>query len=708
MKNLVIKLKESNMKKILLIMMCAPAMLAAQNGVAVSNLAVDAGTVTFNVQWTNNYAPDFVWSDTVWVFVDYNNNGVMERLPVTGATASAGTVTKITDNDKGVWVAGNARSAGSFSATVKLFTAIKDVGGACVYGSNYPPVGKYTAADKISFTGTPGYDLVFVGNATTHTESSPYTVPAGSTVQSFIDKTGAPGKLGCIPSAAYTLTASAAGFCAGSTVTFALSNTTLGRNYRLYKDGGAVMNVLPGTGGAATFTGAFSGAGTYTAQVIAESGNCAEVMTGTRMVSENSLPTAPTISHPTDVCLNNGNIVFTASDYSGSLTWVSDGGGVVNGNTVTFASGATTGTKTVIARSAQTYTNAPVCYSGTVTQSAAVNPLPTVASSAGAVRCDEGAVTLTATPSEGAVIDWHDVLSGGAVLSGGSATNSFTTPSISASTVYYAEARIATTGCVSVSRTAVLATVNAVPKIERIGGAASQSVNLGTAITAMTYTASNATSISRSGSTFPSGLNVATSGSSYSIYGTSSAAGVFGYTMTTANNNGCTNATASGTITVIAVTPPNAASANTWTYGGLTWSDVIRISPGCNKSDFIHSTTSPDCRSYTSGTTTWYYYNWVYVTQNATILCPYPWRVPTQSDLQTLNNNTNNATLINTWGVGGNITETNSVLHPTTSGSLWSSTPGASGKAWRIAWNTGTWNTVEYDKGQGYRVVCVK
>jgi hypothetical protein len=337
-----------------------------------------------------------------------------------------------------------------------------------------------------------------------------------------------------------------------------------------------------------------------------------------------------------------------------------------------------------------------------------VNALPAAPTDASAnSRCGSGTVTFSATPATNCTIDWYTASDGGATVSGGYGMTSIS-PSLTATTTYHAQSRHNTMGCVSTTRTSVTGTVNPIPTISRSGGNASQSVNLGTAISAMTYTASNATGISRSGSTFPSGLNVSASGSSYSIYGTPSAAGTFGYTVTTANNNGCTNATASGTITVNAVTPPNAASTKTWTYGGLTWSDVINITSGCNKSTFIHSTTSPDCRSYTSGSNTWYYYNWVYVTQNATVLCPYPWRVPTRSDLITLNNSTNNAILISTWGVGGNITETNSVLYPTTSGSLWSSTAGASGTAWRISWNTGTWNTVEWEKGQGYGAVCVK
>jgi uncharacterized protein (TIGR02145 family) len=183
-------------KNLLLMMLYCPMVLAAQNGVTVSNLAVDAGTVTFNVSWNRDAMPVALWSDTVWVFVDYNKNGVMERLPVTDATASAGTVTKIPNNDKGVWVAGNARTQGSFSATVKLLTAVKNVGGACAYASNYPPVGKYSSASEIACTGTPMYDIQLVkpgGGTATVKSGDTFLLPCNYTLMSFTDATRAPG-----------------------------------------------------------------------------------------------------------------------------------------------------------------------------------------------------------------------------------------------------------------------------------------------------------------------------------------------------------------------------------------------------------------------------------------------------------------------------------------------------------------------------------
>jgi hypothetical protein len=111
-----------------------------------------------------------------------------------------GQVIQYSDNNQGVWVVGNAKSVsntnGSFSATVKLLTDITDIAGACVYASNYPPVAKYTAADRISFTGTPMYGLVLMNaeNDSIYKKSgADFDIPAGSVLVSFTDATGAPG-----------------------------------------------------------------------------------------------------------------------------------------------------------------------------------------------------------------------------------------------------------------------------------------------------------------------------------------------------------------------------------------------------------------------------------------------------------------------------------------------------------------------------------
>jgi hypothetical protein len=118
--------------------------------------------------------------------------------------------------------------------------------------------------------------------------------------------------------------------------------------------------------------------------------------------------------------------------------------------------------------------------------------------------------------------------------------------------------------------------VNPIPTISHVGtsGSPTQTVNLGTAISAISYTASASATFTKTGSTFPSGLNVSNSGSSYTIYGTPAATGTFGYSLT-ASANGCASAAAVGTITVNAG-PPGTVSTTPCTqccYNGSAWVD---------------------------------------------------------------------------------------------------------------------------------------
>jgi PKD repeat protein len=88
-----------------------------------------------------------------------------------------------------------------------------------------------------------------------------------------------------------------------------------------------------------------------------------------------------------------------------------------------------------------------------------VNAIPTVTSTTPAARCDSGTVTLQATASSGASLNWYAAVTGGTALASGT---SFTTPSLTATTTFYVEAQFGT--CTS-ARTAVIATVNTTPTI---------------------------------------------------------------------------------------------------------------------------------------------------------------------------------------------------------------------------------------------------
>jgi hypothetical protein len=416
------------MKKFLLLMiMCIPTMLFAQNGngVTVSGLVVTAGTVTFNVSWAKEGMPD-VWLDSVWVFVDYNKNGVMTRLPLTAgatltATSPGGKVIAVPGNNQGVWVVGNARTNISFSATVRLLTSEKNVAGACVYASNYPPVGKYDSPSMMSFTGTPEFKVVMKRSSgstyiATVDKNQSLLISGGDAVLSFTDKTGAPGTFTCIPMTGsigfslpaivskgvaasfeattsnltvpnagvitytwsapgfmpstysgtiYTptapansgtfpvtliahsegycdlvdergvevldcinpgvqsLLASASSFCAGATVgvTFALSGTDKGANYQLYRDGNVIASSLVGTGGAATFSGTFNVAGTYTVRTVAAGQYCGVIaMSGSRTVAAIPLP-APVVATTATLCYGLSGQLQAVAPAGATIEW---------------------------------------------------------------------------------------------------------------------------------------------------------------------------------------------------------------------------------------------------------------------------------------------------------------------------------------------------------------------------------------------------
>lgn len=88
-----------------------------------------------------------------------------------------------------------------------------------------------------------------------------------------------------------------------------------------------------------------------------------------------------------------------------------------------------------------------------------VTAIPTVTIATPAAVCGSGTTQIVATPSAGTVT-WYDAATGGNLLGTG---NTFTTPSISADTTFYAE--VTHNGCISASREPITATISAVPVI---------------------------------------------------------------------------------------------------------------------------------------------------------------------------------------------------------------------------------------------------
>jgi hypothetical protein len=161
-----------------------------------------------------------------------------------------------------------------------------------------------------------------------------------------------------------------------------------------------------------------------------------------------------------------------------------------------------------------------------------INAAPDAPGVTGAGRCGAGTLVLSAqTATAGAVIDWYAAETGGATVS--SAVTTYTTGLLSATTTYYVQSRNTTTGCLSIGRTAVTATINSIPS------AAAESVNV-----SCKNGSNGSVSLTVSGGTAPFSYAWNTNATTQNI--NTLPAGAYNVTVTDAN--GCT-ATSSATVT---------------------------------------------------------------------------------------------------------------------------------------------------------------
>jgi hypothetical protein len=294
-----------------------------------------------------------------------------------------------------------------------------------------------------------------------------------------------------------------------------------------------------------------NGGGTYSVTVSAPGCNS----TINTSVTVNASPSITAVTNNSRC--GNGTVALGASASAGTISWFTastGGSAIASGTAYTTPSISATTSYWVSSTSGS-------CTSPTRTEViATVNQIPTVASSAGAARCGAGTVTLSATASAG-VINWFSASSGGSSIGTG---NSFTTPSISATTTYWAEA--SNNGCNSAARTAVVATINAVP-------------SLGTAITnvACNGGANGVASVSPSGGVAPYTYSWSPSGGSAA---TATGLSAGNYVVTVTGSNGC-SAQANITVTQPSALIANAASqTNVSCNGGSNGAASVSVSGG--------------------------------------------------------------------------------------------------------------------------------
>ena len=155
-----------------------------------------------------------------------------------------------------------------------------------------------------------------------------------------------------------------------------------------------------------------------------------------------------TLASTLTVCSGNSvNLSLQNPPTSSGITyqWKSS----TDGTTYTNISAATNATLSITPTQATFYKCDVTCVTGPTTATSTAVQITfanSITATTPATRCGVGTVVLGATPSAGATIKWFNAASGGASLASG---NSFTTPTISTSTTYYAASETVTSGTIT-------------------------------------------------------------------------------------------------------------------------------------------------------------------------------------------------------------------------------------------------------------------
>ncbi|MCE3295087.1 MAG: hypothetical protein K0R65_801, partial [Crocinitomicaceae bacterium] len=201
--------------------------------------------------------------------------------------------------------------------------------------------------------------------------------------------------------------------------------------------------------------------------------------TSARTAVTATINTIPSVTSTTPAAnCGTGSVTLGATASSGTLDWyAASSGGASLGTGTSYNTPSIAATTTYYVE-----TSDGTCTSPRSAVVATINTAPTITGTTPAAICGTGAVTIGATASAG-TISWYAAASGGTSLGTGT---SFTTPVITSTTTYYAET---TVGACTSARTAVTATINAIPSVTSTTPAA----NCGTGSVTLAATASSGT-----------------------------------------------------------------------------------------------------------------------------------------------------------------------------------------------------------------------
>jgi gliding motility-associated-like protein len=242
--------------------------------------------------------------------------------------------------------------------------------------------------------------------------------------------------------------------CRGSSAQIAIASPQPGLTYNWYTS--ASKATLVNTGETFT-TGPVNANATYFVEAV--SGSCSSTTLASVQVVAVDAPDAPVLVNGNSIndCQGGQATLTIANPQAGfTYNWYSSASGgtpVATGISITTPA---LSVSTIYFVEAVNVTGCPSASRTSVTVTVTTAPIAPQASTDGTSICPGTSTTVSATSgTPGAVIKWYADATGGAALATGT---SFTTPTLTATTIYYAEAEV-TGGCVSTTRTPVTVTV---------------------------------------------------------------------------------------------------------------------------------------------------------------------------------------------------------------------------------------------------------
>jgi uncharacterized protein YjdB len=290
------------------------------------------------------------------------------------------------------------------------------------------------------------------------------------------------------------------GYCPGGIgLHIGLSNSVVGNNYQLYMGGSTIGVPQAGTGTGFDF-GVFTAPGTYTVLATNPLTSCSATMTGSKIITVGTLPTAYSVTGGTGgYCIGGTGVVVGLSSSNVGVNYKLFRGGTVVGSivagtgaTINFGTQITAGTYTVLATNATTLCTTNMTGSAIIV----VNPLPTLFTvTGGGSFCPAGTGVHVGLSSSTSAISYQLYTGGVAVGAPQTGTGSVIDFGFQTTVgTYTIVATNPTTGCLATMTGSASVAIYALPGTFSVTGGGSYStggtgvhIGLGGTATGVTY-----------------------------------------------------------------------------------------------------------------------------------------------------------------------------------------------------------------------------